>query len=365
MRRPSDLLEPNNLRLLFGVTDWARDAVQAVRADAGFVARAARALAPVSLPEPELPSGSPFPAFRPLKVPALAGKRIGLVASGGSGATASLCGVRRAFEEAGLGVVALSACSGSMLFASLWAAGLDAEQMARFWLELRQRDYLDPQWKNLLRAPLRRFRGFGGLLHGEALEQTYLGRFGAMKLGETKVPLSVVLWNVDKNELLYAGSKTTPDLVLARAVRAAISIPIFVEPVRMGAHELGDGGVVDIFPTAPLAAEEPLDLVIGLNCYLPEGFAGEDVSGWMGESWSILRASGQLRWAVYLELAREHAKSLGERLVLLHPVPYAEVRGARFYDTFLDRREWPRYMRLGHAAARAALERLGGATAAA
>ncbi|GMV18924.1 MAG: hypothetical protein AMXMBFR56_71480 [Polyangiaceae bacterium] len=361
MRRPSDLLEPNNLRLVFGATDWARDLLSAVRADAGFVARAARALSPLALPEPAPPAGSVFGPLDPFDVPKLRGKRIAVVASGGSGATAALCGVRRAFEEAGLEAAALSACSGSMLFASLWAAGLDAEAMAKFWLELGTRDYLDPKWRDVLRAPLRRFRGFGGLLHGEALEQTYLRRFGAMKLRETRVPLSVVLWNVDTNELRYVGTKATPDLVLARAVRAAISIPIFVEPVRMGAHEFGDGGVVDIFPTRPLADEEPLDLVVGINSYMPPDFAGEDVSGWMDETWSILRASSQLRWSVYLELAREHARALGDRLVLLHPVPYAEVRGARFYDTFLDRREWPRYMRLGHAAAREALLRIGAA----
>jgi hypothetical protein len=45
--------------------------------------------------------------------------------------------------------------------------------------------------------------------------------------------------------------------------------------------------------------------------------------------------------------------------MLLHPVPYDEVRGARFYTSFLDRRSWPRFMRLGYDATREALETLG------
>jgi hypothetical protein len=54
-------------------------------------------------------------------------------------------------------------------------------------------------------------------------------------------------------------------------------------------------------------------------------------------------------------LAREQAALAGDKLVLLHPVPYAEVRGAHFYETFVDRSRWPHFMRLGQSAARRAL----------
>jgi NTE family protein len=354
--RGSDVLEPNNLRLFFAATSAIGDFARETGQDARLLARVARALAP--LPQAQPPRAPVFAPREPLRVRALEGKRIGLVASGGSGATAALCGIRRALEEASLDVVALSACSGSVLFATLWAAGLSSDQMARFWLDLAARDYVDPDWRALARAPFSRFRGYGGLLRGTAIEQRYRDRFGDLALGETKIPLSAVVWNIDLNRVEYIGSRATPELGLAQAARVAISIPVFVEPVRLGAHMYGDGGVVDIFPTPPLLAEEPLDVIFGVNCYMPPDFAGEDVTGWNEQTWSILRASGQLRYAAYLELAREHARALGERLILLHPVPYAEVRGARFYDTFLDRRRWPEFMRLGHQAARAALQRI-------
>jgi NTE family protein len=233
--------------------------------------------------------------------------------------------------------------------------------MAAFWLGLRGRDYVDPGWLEAARAGLRRFRDFGGLLRGEAVERSFRRRLGSMPLGRTPVPLHAVAWNVDRNQVEYLGSRTTPRLSVARAVRTAISIPLFVEPVRIGRHLYGDGGVVSIFPVRPLVdLEKPLDLVLGINCYCPPHFLGEDIGDWRRGDWAILRASGQLRWAVYLELARENARLLGERLTLVHPVPHEEVRGARFYESFLDRSRWPEFMRAGLRAARAALRRLAG-----
>jgi len=356
----SRTLEPNNLRLLFGAGGWVSDLVQAMREDANFARSLRRGLFASRRDPPPLVPDEIFPPFRPLSAPALRGKRVGLVASGGGGALASLCGVRRALEEAGIEVSAISACSGAVLFASLWSFGFSADEMARFWLSMHACDYIDPGWAALARAGGRTLRGFGGLLQGHALERTFRARFGDATLGDAGIPLFVPAWDVDRNRLVHLGSIPTPDLPLATAVRIAISIPLFVEPVPVGGHLYGDGGVVSVFPTRPLAALDPaLDLVLGVNCYFPENFDGEDVSGWRERSFAIFRASAQLRTCVSLELAREQVRLLGKRLVLLHPVPYTEIAGARFYESFLDRSRWLEYARMGHATTRAALERLG------
>lgn len=361
MTRVSDSLEPNNLRLVFSAFNVARDVATDLARDLSFARSIAKALGPGPRRDHVAPDGPVFPPLRPLSVPALKGKRIGLVSSGGSGATASLCGLKRAFEEAGLEVSAISACSGSVLFTSLWACGIEAEEMARFWLSLPTRDYVDPDWAAVARAPFRGFRGLGGLLRGEALEKSYERYLGSRTIAETKVPLYAVAWNIDENRVEYLSKRTTPDLTVARIARIAISIPTMVEPVRVGDHMYGDGGIVDIFPTPPLRNEEPLEVIFGVNCYLPKDFIGEDVGDWYNKSFSILRASGQLRYATYLELAREHARELGPRLKLLHPVPYTEVRGANFYETFLDRHSWSRFMQLGYTCGRATLESMASA----
>jgi NTE family protein len=354
------VIELNNLRPVFSALGLAGEVLEELRRDAGFGAIVARTLlGPERLRRRRGPAvGAVFPPLRRFEVPALAGKRIGLVASGGAGAMASLVGVKRALEEAGLEVAALSACSGAVLFASLWACGLDADEMARFWLEIEDRDYIDPDWGALVRGASRGFRGWAGLLAGAAIERTFARRVGDLRLGETRVPLSAVVWNIDRNRVEYVGTRQTPGLALARAARVAISIPILVEPVELDGQRYGDGGVVDIFPVRPLL-DERLDEVLGVNCYHAEDFGGEDATGWYDRTAAVLRATGQLRWSGHLALARAEMRLLGDRLTMLHPVAYDEVRGARFYRSFLDRADWPRYMRLGHEHARAALRAWG------
>jgi len=356
MSRILDVLEPNNLRSLFAARDAARDVASGLREDLAFASALYRGLGPRRRRSPK-PTPAVFGELHPFDVHALAGSRIGVVASGGSGATCSLVGVHRAFEEAGLEPVVISACSGSVLFALPWACGLTSDETARFWLEMRTADYVDPDWRALAQGALHRFRGTTGLLRGEAIERTFHRRFGDRTLGETTIPFAAVVWNIDDNRVEFLSSRHTPEMRVARVARIAISIPIFVSAVQLDGQWYGDGGIVDIFPTTPLAEEEPLDLVIGTNCYLPPGFEGMAIGDWHEQPWSVLRASGQLRYAVYLELARDHVRRLGDRLELLHPVPHAEVRGAHFYETFLDRQAWPRYMRDGHAVAREALRR--------
>jgi len=350
------VLDPNNLRPVFDAVSIGTDVVAALAEDASFLGTARRALLPLPGEVEPVLGPDPFRPRAPLHLPSLRGRRLAVVASGGSGATAAAVGVQRAFEEAGLEPVALAASSGSVLFAGLWACGLDSAAVAHFWLTLPRRDYVDPDWRALFNSTGRALGGWAGLLRGEALERSIRDLVGDRRLGETGIPLSLPAWNVDLNRVEFFGTRTTPDLPVATALRLAISIPVFVEPVKVGQHLYGDGGIVNIFPVRPVLAESP-DLIFGLNTYLPVGFEGEDVTGWHQRSFAIFRASGQLRWSGMVALARDQALLAGDRLRLLHPVPYAEVRGARFYETFLDRSRWPRFMRAGHLTARRALLR--------
>jgi len=135
-------------------------------ADRSFL-RAARLL--VFPEDPPALDGDIFPPFTPLHVPALAGKRIGLVATGGGGAMVCAVGVARALEEAGLELGGISTCSGSAMTLAPLSAGLDAEQTAAFLLSFRQRDYIDPDWSQLLKLPFALGRGFTGLLNTEPI----------------------------------------------------------------------------------------------------------------------------------------------------------------------------------------------------
>jgi NTE family protein len=276
-----------------------------------------------------------FDAFEPRPATGLRGRRVGLVASGGSGAAVALVGVKRAFEEAGVELEAISACSGSVLWGAMWAAGLTAQEMADFSLSWQPEDYLDIQWTGLPRFALSALRGFTGLPTGEALEQLFDRRLWHMAAGETDVALSTVVYELEAGRVRWFGTEETPDLTLGELVRIAAAPPQAAAAVRVEGSLYVDGGVVDAFPAEPLAG---LDRVFGVD--VTPRAAG----------------SGTPESASRAELARRSRERLGESLSLIEPIPPEELHGSAFYyDLFLDRNRWPDLMRRGYSAAVAAL----------
>jgi NTE family protein len=309
-----------------------------------FVRTARRQLLPLPLVDrPQRIDTSVFGPFEPRALPGLRGKRVGLVGSAGSGAAVALVGVKRAFEEAGVEVESISACSGSAIWGSMWAAGLTAQEMVDFSLSWQPQDYLAIQWTGLPRFALSAARGWTGLAKGEALEQLFDRRLWHMSAGETDVPLHTSVYDLDHGDVRYFGSETTPALTLGELVRIAVAQPLAAEAVRVDGELWVDGGVVDAFPAEPMIADGGFDRVFGLNVVLPPGLEGDP--------WSARRVSRVRQ----LELARRSRSRLGESLSLIEPIPPGDVRGFAFSDLFLDRRRWPDLMRRGHSAAVEAL----------
>ena len=128
----------------------------------------------------------------------------------------------------------------------------------------------------------------------------------------------------------------------------AVSLPLFVQPVVLDGLSWCDGGIVDIFPVAPVLDIEPaVDTAIAVNGFYPHEFRGEDVTGWNGQPLSIITAASQVRTCQQAELAREHLARLRRqaRTLLVEPVPYWKVAGTGFYEQFLDTCKWPQFMR--------------------
>jgi NTE family protein len=153
----------------------------------------------------------------------------------------------------------------------------------------------------------------------------------------------------------YLGPRTHPDIPVARAIRMAIALPLFIEPVVLDGDHWCDGGLVDIFPVRPLIdIEEPCDVVVAVNGFYPPEFEGEDATGWDRHRASILYAASQVRTSQQVQLARENLRRLRgtSTVVMIDPVPYDKVRGLGFYRQFLDTSEWPAFMRAGRDVAR-------------
>ena len=335
---------------LLNLTDLARDI--------GYLRRARRALLPLPLVdrEPQIDASRIFPPFRERPATGLEGKRVGVVASGGSGAAVALVGVVRAFEEAGVEPALISSCSGGAIWGAMWAGGMTAEEMAEFSLGWKPEDYLDIQWLKIPRFAASALRGFTGLAKGEAIESLFDRRLFGTTAGEAHIPFTTIVWNMDLGKIEYFGTHTTPEVPLGELVRIAIALPLFIESVEVRGHLYVDGGIVDVFPAEPLIEDDSFDHVIGVNFMLPPAFEGHDISGWPERTGGILEASRQLQQGGQMELARRSRDRLGDKLTLIEAADHSVVKGFAFYDVFIDRAQWPELMRQGYEAATKALD---------
>ena len=348
------------LRQYFNVVTRTREFADGVREDVGLLDDLRKAV--VTLPfERSHGEQDPFPRFTALSAGRLADKRVALMATGGSGAMASVIGAARALEEASVRPAVISLCSGSAMFGFPIAAGRSAEEVARFVLGLQPSDYIDIGWRRLAAVVPTAGRGFAGLLDGERIEAAFRRLLGDIRLGEMPIPAYAPIWNVEHNRLDYLGPRTHPDMPVARAIRMAIALPLLIQPVEHDGNAWCDGGIVDIFPVHPvLDIEEPCDVAIAINGFYPPGFSGEDASGWQDRRHSILYAASQVRTCQQIELARANLDRLRQtvEVTMIEPVPYEKVRGAGFYRQFLSSRDWPEFIRAGRTQTREALTTL-------
>jgi NTE family protein len=339
-------------------TEWLD--LGGIVADLGFLRRARRTLLPLPLldrPDP-IDASEALPPFESRPIPDLEGQRIALVVSGGGGAAVALAGVRRAFEEAGIEPAEIVGCSGGAIWGSMWAAGMSAEEIVEFSLSWRPEDYLDIQWLKLPRFALSAMRGFTGLAKGEAIERLFDRRLAEMPCGETGIPITTIVYNMDLGTVEYFGSRRTPEVSVGHLVRVAIALPLFIESVPVRGHLYVDGGIIENWPARPAIDDGGFDRVVGVNLMLPHGFEPKDISGWPERTGGIFEASRQLQQGYHLELARRAKEELGEGLTMIDPIDDSETRGVSFYDLFLDRSHWPRLIRQGHEAATEALDGL-------
>ena len=296
--------------------------VTAIRRDGAFLDTVRRGLRPLPFDRQPAP-GPVFGLLRGAMPPPLTG-RVGVVATGGIGALASLVGVAKALQDSGTEVSVYSVCSGSALFGFPLGAGMPPDEVAELTASMRPGDYIDAGWREIAALIPTLARGWCGLLRGDKLEAFYRRHLGDLTLAPLRTSTYPPIWNVEHNRLDYAGPRTHPDMPVARAIRMAVALPLFVQPVVLDGLSWCDGGIVDIFPVAPMLDIEPaVDTAIAVNGFYPHEFGGEDVTGWNGQPLSIVSAASQVRTCQQAELAREHLARLRRQAqtLLVEPVP--------------------------------------------
>ena len=221
-------LDVFRMRQYFDVIVRARDAAAAIRQDATFLDTVRRGLRPLPFDRRPAP-GHVFGPLRGAVPPPLAG-RVGVVATGGSGALASLVGVAKALQDSGTEVSVYSVCSGSALSGFPLGAGMPPGEVAELTASMQPGDYIDAGWREIAALIPALARGWCGILRGDKLEAFYRGHFGDLTLAQLRTPTYAPIWNVERNRLDFAGPRTHPDLPVARAIRMAVALPLFVQP---------------------------------------------------------------------------------------------------------------------------------------
>jgi predicted acylesterase/phospholipase RssA len=197
----------------------------------------------------------------------LAGEGIGLVLGGGGARGFAHLGVLRALAEAGVPIDWVGGTSIGAIIAALVAQGSSADQVLA---SCRQhfRSLRDPTLPLVALLSGRRIRG--------RLEDA----FGATAIEDLPLPFLCVSTNLSR-----AAQAVHERGSLVHAIRASISLPGILPPMRLGADLHVDGGLVNNLPIDVMAAKPEIGAVIAVDVSpdsemaAPSGFEPE-LSGW-------------------------------------------------------------------------------------
>lgn len=223
--------------------------------------------APVQTVPPAPPVVVPPPA--PPRPP-----RIGLALGGGAARGFAHIGVIQVLDEAGIRPVLVAGTSAGSLVAALWASGLSGAEIERMAQSIEESTLAD--W------------GFPGrgLLRGDALARYVRERTGGRLIEQMPRALGIVATDLDSGDAILF-RRGDPGL----AVRASSAVPAVFLPVRIGAREYVDGGLVAPVPVSH-ARSMGADLVIAVDISeSPEGQPTGDPFSLLLQTFSIMGRS--------------------------------------------------------------------------
>ncbi len=210
---------------------------------------------------------TPVPSAPPLATPTqtqpTAPKRppkIGLALGGGAARGFAHVGVIAALEEAGIKPDFVVGTSAGSLVAAIYASGKNATQLQQAALAMEEADITD--WT----LPF-----FGrGMLRGDALARYVNAQVNNKLMESMVIPLGVVATDLRTGQgALFQRGDT------GMAVRASSAVPSVFNPVKIGAAEYVDGGLVSPVPVR-YARQMGAELIIAVDISsAPEGNAAD------------------------------------------------------------------------------------------
>ena len=176
-------------------------------------------------------------------------KTVSLVLGSGGARGLAHIGVIRWLEEHDFEIVSVSGCSIGTVIGGVYAAGkLDEfEAWMRTITKLDIVSLMDFNW------------GKGGLIKGEKVMNRLGHILGDLKIEDLVIPYTAVAADIsnEKEVWLQKGS-------LLQAIRASISLPLYLMPIEFNGKTLIDGGVLNPVPIAPTFGDHS-DITLAVN----------------------------------------------------------------------------------------------------
>lgn len=226
---------------------------------------------PVTAPPIAVPADQP--ASAPVVIPTRP-PRIGLALGGGAARGFAHIGVIQVLEENGIKVDYVTGTSAGSLVAALYASGRNGAALAAMADQMDESAFAD--WA---------FPG-RGLIRGEALARYVRDNTGGRTIEQMVVPLGIVATDLDTGQpiLFQRGDAGT-------AVRASSSVPAVFTPVKIGAREYVDGGLVSPVPVR-FVKQMGAELVIAVDISaIPDGAPTGDPMRMLLQTFAIMGKS--------------------------------------------------------------------------
>lgn len=175
-------------------------------------------------------------------------KNIKLVLSGSGTLYPVHCGAIAKLHELDCNITEICGTSGGAIVAAAIASGYTKKEELQRLVKVTL-----PSKNNLIDFSLFSLLTKWGLIGGDKIEKTF-NTFMMSSFGKTKIPLHIVTTNLNRKAVRVFSTHTDPNMNIAKAIRASMSIPGVFTPVMIDGEMYVDGGVtanymLDIFGT--------------------------------------------------------------------------------------------------------------------
>jgi NTE family protein len=253
--------------------------------------------------------------------------RVGLVLGGGGARGAAHIGVLKELERLRIPVDAIVGTSMGAIIGGLYATGMTAEELEELVGSLDWADAMsdDPDREDLSfrrkqddrEAPIDIELGLRGselilpkgaiqgqkldlLLRELTLDVSHIGNYD-----DLPIPFRAVASDIERGEAWVMGEGD-----LARSIRASMSVPAIIAPVRVDGRLLVDGGLVGNLPVE-IMQQMDVDVIIAVDVEFPL-YGPEDLD-------SVLKISEQMLTILMRSEKLRQIDRLGARDVLIQP----------------------------------------------